>query len=341
MALIVRKPGLWTTVQDAGRTGWQRYGVPVGGPMDAASHAAANVLAGNEPGAAALELTLAGGAFETTADVRIAVCGADLEPYVDDAPLPMWRPVVVPAGTTIRFGTARAGRYAYVAVAGGFDTPQALGSRSTAAKGGFEASIGRPLQVGDRLPIADPAAVLASAGESRSPTAAYPRWHLGEAWRFSAPDAAGERTVRALRGREWERFDPIVRGSIERGEWTCTVQSASDRMGYRMAASLPAAVRTDQLSEAVTAGTVQVPPDGMPIALMADRQTTGGYPRLLQIAAVDIGLLAQARPGDVVRFELIELEQAVDAYMERLERLRWLRERIRWAEREEEGRSRL
>jgi len=331
MTLVVKKPGLWTTVQDVGRTGWQRYGVTVGGPMDAASHAAANALVGNGDEAAALEMTLSGGVFETTANVTIAVCGADMAPTVDGAPLPMWRPVDVPAGAELRFGAAKIGRFAYVAVAGGFRTRIALGSRSTAPRGALPGADDRPLAAGDTLPTTPwPAG---SAQERAEPRA--PRWFLGEAWRWSAPDAAGERIVRAMRGIEWDRFDPETRRRIEAGEWTCVVRAESDRMGYRLRpSSQPETERSNMLSSAVAFGTVQVPPDGQPIVLMADRQTTGGYPRLLQAAAVDAGLLAQARPGDVVRFRLIEREEAIAAWIERVRRLRWLRERLRLAVRD-------
>ncbi|HZG76487.1 MAG TPA: KipI antagonist, partial [Paenibacillus sp.] len=148
-----------------------------------------------------------------------------------------------------------------------------------------------------------------------------------------APDEAGERVVRAMRGPEWGVFDEATRRRIERDDWTCVVRAESDRMGYRLRPSSPpiAPNAAGMLSSATTFGTVQAPPDGQPIVLMADRQTTGGYPRLLQVAAVDLGVLAQARPGDVVRFRLIEHDEAVAAHIERTRALCWLRERVRWA----------
>ena len=326
MTLLVHQAGLWTTVQDRGRTGWQRCGVPVGGPMDAASHAAANALVGNGEAAAALELTLSGGAFEAETDLAVAVCGADLSPTVDGAPLPMWRPVVVPAGATLRFGAARVGRFAYLAVTGGFRTPIALGSRATAPRGGLPGADVRRVAAGDRLETA-------ATRRSGDVVEAAP-WFLGEAWRFSSPDKSGERVVRAMRGPEWERFDEETKRAIGSGEWTCVIRAESDRMGYRLRPSTsPTATDAgNMLSSAATFGTVQAPPDGQPIALMADRQTTGGYPRLLQVAAVDLGRLAQARPGDVVRFRLIEQDEAVAALLERARAMRWLRERLRWTE---------
>ncbi|HZG85085.1 biotin-dependent carboxyltransferase family protein [Paenibacillus sp.] len=330
MSLVVQSPGLFTTVQDAGRFGWRRFGVVVGGPMDADSFAAANALVGNVPGAAALEMTLAGGTFALEADALIAVCGADMAPTVDGAPLPMWRPVRVPAGATIRFGAAARGRYAYLAAAGGIRVPEVLGSRSASTRGPFPGLAGRILQAGDALPIEPHPPLRGGATAADRPYRA-PRWLLGEGWRFAAPDAVGERVVRALRGREWDRFDAETRRRIETGDWTFVVRAESDRMGYRLDPDrAPTAARANMLSEAVAPGTIQVPPDGRPIALMADSQTTGGYPRLLQVCAVDLGLLAQTRPGGVVRVRLIEHEQAVELWLDRARQWRWLRERLRW-----------
>jgi len=331
MSLVARSSGLFTTVQDAGRFGWRRFGVVVGGPMDADSFAAANALVGNAAGAAALEMTLAGGTFALEADALIAVCGADMTPTLDGAPLPMWRPVRVPAGATIRFGAAARGRYTYVAVAGGIRVPRVLGSRSASTRGPFPGLAGRKLQAGDALPI-EPAPPLRGGAEAAAdrPFRA-PRWLLGDAWRFAAPDASGERVVRALRGREWDRFDAETRRRIEDGDWTFVVRAESDRMGYRLdPAWAPEAARANMLSEAVAPGTVQVPPDGRPIALMADSQTTGGYPRLLQVCAVDLGLLAQTRPGGVVRVQLIRHEEAVELWQDRIRRWNWLRDRLLW-----------
>lgn len=332
MALIVEKPGMRTTVQDRGRKGWQRYGVPVSGPMDELSFRTANALVGNEEDAAGLEMALSGGTFHIAQEAVIAVCGADMEPSIDGERLPMWRPVHVRAGGKLRFGTAVSGVFTYLAVAGGLQLPKLLGSRSASLRSGFPDLAGRGLAAGDRLPIGVAAghrmqsAVLAEDEVFRAP-----HWYVGDEWRRQVEVWSDERLVRAMRGKEWDEFDEEARELVERGQWVCTVRPDSDRMGYRLNSAPVRIMRHgEMLSEAVTAGTVQVPPDGLPIALMADRQTTGGYPRFLQIAAADLGILAQARPGERVRLKLVELDEAVRALAEREQLLSWLRRRLRW-----------
>lgn len=159
------------------------------------------------------------------------------------------------------------------------------------------------------------------------------KWFLGDEWRPPIEGLGRIRMLRAIRGKEWERFDAETRAGIERGDWTCVVRPESDRMGYRLDAVAPVTVDSiDMLSEAVTFGTVQVPPDGRPIALMADRQTTGGYPRLLQIVAADLPSLAQARPGEQIRIQLVELEDSVALFTENERRLQWLQHRLAWGD---------
>jgi len=343
MTLRIDAPGLWTTVQDRGRAGWQRFGVSVGGPMDDVSHAIANALVGNDRDAATLELTLSGGAFTFERSAIVAICGADLSPAVDGRPLPMRRPVALRAGATVRFGTAARGRYAYLAVRGGLATPVALGSRSASRRGAFPGVLGRPLAAGDALPIGDAVDVAdgdparppfgrIAPNDAEAPAFAAVRWFVGGEWSEHVDAADGERLVRAMRGPEWDRIDSAARAQVESGMLVCTVRAESDRMGYRLEPSSPIRVADgDMLSEAVTAGTVQVPPGGSPIVLMADRQTTGGYPRWLQVIAADLAKLAQARPGERLRFVTVDPEEAVRALTERERALQRLRDRIDWA----------
>jgi antagonist of KipI len=325
MAFRVLKPGLWTTVQDRGRIGWQRYGVSVGGPMDEGAFRLANLLVGNDDVAAGLEMTLTGGVFQAMADTVIAVCGADMDPSIDGERLPMGRPVPVKAGAMFRFGNALTGRYTYIAIAGGIDVPKVLGSRASSVGTGFPGLAGRVVAAGDVLPYR----VASTCGERA------PRWFVRNGEAAPPIDGSGGLVIRAMRGREWPLFSAASRAEVESGSWVCTVRPESNRMGYRMESQpLSLAIRGgEMLSEAVTAGTVQVPPDGRPIVLMADRQTTGGYPRLLQVLAVDLGSLAQARPGERLQFQLVSAEEALEAFRERERRLAWLRERLRWANR--------
>lgn len=322
----VVKPGLFTTVQDGGRFGHQRIGVPVGGAMDGFALRAANALAGNAPHAAALELTLAGLALRLDADALVAVTGGGSAPTVDGRPLPAWRAVFVRRGAVLAFAPAASGCRAYLAIAGGFAVPAVLGSRGTHVPSRLGGLDGRPLRAGDVLPVGAPepaAAALLAKLRGRAGDAAW----AAAAWGVSPhalPAYDDHPVVRVTPGPEYERFAPdSLRLFLDSA---FVVSSRSDRMGYRLDGprlELVGAGAGSLLSEPVTAGTVQVPPDGMPVVLMADRQTTGGYPRIAQVSEADLPLLAQARPGAQVRFELIghaESRQWLLAF--RLEELR-------------------
>jgi antagonist of KipI len=310
VALRFLRAGVLTTVQDLGRQGYQRYGVPVSGAMDTYSLRVANAVVGNAADDAGLELTLEGPAIEFDAPALIAISGADLGPHAGDNPVPMLRPVWMAAGSRLEFAAARAGSRAYLAVAGGIDLPAVLGSRSTylrAALGGIE---GRALRRGDTL----------AAGEVSSPR--YPKLKalaLQSKTGFAAPHwaasvhperlARSPQVLRFVPGRHWETLPPESRTRFMGSEYR--ISPDSDRMGYRLqGASLGQPNSADLLSEGVAFGTIQLPPDGNPIVLMADRQVTGGYPRIGDVASVDLGLAAQLKPGDRVRFERISLTQA-------------------------------
>ncbi|MCI3920143.1 biotin-dependent carboxyltransferase family protein [Paenibacillus sp. TRM 82003] len=331
MTIRVIKAGMRDTVQDAGRTGWQRYGVSPGGAMDETSYRTANVLVGNPDGAAAIELAFTGGVYEWTESAVIAVCGANASPEADGEPLPMWRPVRLRAGTKLRFGTAAVGRYAYLAVAGGFGTPAYLGSRSCTPGGLLPGLAGRPLAAGDELPIGG------TPGEAHRPVPNFrgpidaASWYVGDEWRYHTESRSRVRVIRAMRGKEWPLFSEKARTLAASADWECVVRPESDRMGYRLESTPLTWSRAGELpSEAVTMGTVQVPADGQPIVLMADRQTTGGYPRLLQVIAADLPALAQARPGERLRFQIVDREEAMQALLERERRFAWLRHRLQW-----------
>jgi antagonist of KipI len=236
----------------------------------------ANLLVGNPEGAPALEVTLAGPELEFGHAAWIAVCGARFEN------VPAWRPVSVAAGARLKFGPRSAGCRAYLAIAGGFEVERVLGGAGTSLAAGFGGFHGRALKDGD---------VLRSAPPSRVPTG---HWTIDER---VLPRYSREPTVRAIPGAHAGEFS----GELFSGRFGIT--SRSDRMGIRLDG--PKLVRTvggDLLSTAVAAGTVQVPPDGNPIVLMADAQTLGGYPRVAHVASVDLPLLAQLAPGDGVRF---------------------------------------
>lgn len=311
MSITVLEPGLLTSVQDLGRTDYQQFGVVVGGAMDSNALRVANAVVDNPEDAAGLEITLRGPALRFDHSLMIAICGADLAPRIDGFPVKTWRPLAVGQGSVLRFGEPRRGCRAYIAIAGGIDVPLVMGSRSTylrAQIGGFK---GRSLRAGDELKIFPPSESVARRTqcwlEAAQPVPLYcPSWSVAEDSQAANDSVV---TVRALRGAQFDWFDAATHEAIFADEFTVTTQS--DRMGYRLAGPpLRLAKDREMISEAVTAGTIQVPPAGQPIVLMADRQTTGGYPKIADVATVDLSALAQARPGDKIRFQEIDIEEA-------------------------------
>jgi biotin-dependent carboxylase-like uncharacterized protein len=290
-------------VQDLGRWGYQAVGVPVAGAMDVESHRVANGLVGNDASAATLEITLSGPTLETTAPVLLAVAGADMDVTVAGRTLPPPFVTPVPAGATIAFGRRHAGARAYLAVAGGLDTPLVLGSRAADLRGGFPGLAGRAIRAGDRLPI----------GSARGRPL-----DLAKAPLCRRPLRGGGAALRALPGPHADReglFDRLCAGAF-------VVSQRSDRMGYRLEGRhLSTPPSGDLVSMPTATGTVQVLPDGTPILLMADRQTTGGYAQAAVVIGADLPLAGQLSPGDRVRFEPCARADAMRAMLAAEQRL--------------------
>lgn len=328
MALSVLRAGVLTTVQDIGRRGYQRYGVSVCGAMDLWSLRVANAMVGNASGAAGVEMTLDGPAFDLDEDTLIAVSGADFAPRVGDAPLPMHRPVWIAAGSRIEFGAARMGCRAYLAVAGGIEVPEILGSRSTYLSAGLGGIEGRAVRRGDRLVPGRSVREL-YPGLKRQLARARAKFAAAH-WAASLhPErlARVPQIIRFVSGRHWETLPADARARYLASEYR--LSAASDRMGYRLeGAPLELVAQADAVPEAVAFGTIQLPPDGNPIVLMADRQVTGGYPRLGEVASVDLPLLSQLKPGDRLRFEKIVLSEAQRALHLQEQAFQQLRESV-------------
>jgi len=324
MTLLVEAPGLLTTLQDLGRAGYQHLGVGPGGAMDPVSHRIANLLVGNPPGAAALEITLAGPRLRFEDDALVAVCGGDFKPRAAGLPVRRWRPVLVRAGSALEFGGAVQGARCYLAVAGGFQVPAVLGSASTNLAARFGGFRGRALQAGDRLATAPPAPGLYPALQREFSRVPEPVHHLAwfAAWQEEL-DFLRPARLRLIPGPQWPLLTGASREALLGG--TFRAAARSDRMGIRLQGPPLALERPlEMLSAGVAPGTLQLPPDGSPILLMADRQTTGGYPRLGEVATVDLPRAAQLRPGEPLRFEPIALEAAQDLFLRREARLRQL-----------------
>jgi KipI family sensor histidine kinase inhibitor len=301
--LRIINAGMLTTVQDLGRVGQRAWGVARGGAMDATALRLANLLVGNDEGAAGLEFTLVGPEIEFAADALIAIGGAK---FSGANP---WRPIAVQAGQRLSLGAATRGCRGYLAVAGGLGVPEILGSRGTDLRGGFGGWQGRALRAGDVVPC---------TAVNRSVTQ---RWWLDPR---ITPEAGPSPVVRAVAGAHAGEFA---------ANWTeheFKIAPQSDRMGLRLQG--PALVRTggrELQSAPVAPGTVQVPPDGQPIVLAADAQTIGGYPRLAHVIDVDLPVLAQLRPGDTVRFQIVPLAEAHQLWLAREHMLALLREGLR------------
>ncbi len=298
--LTVIEAGALTTVQDAGRTGVARYGIPPSGPMDAAAFAAANALVGNLPNAAALEITMTGPTLHVWEDTLIAVCGATFEVWASRLPVPKWHAVYLHAGTRLRFGKRLTGARAILAVSGGIAVSPYLGSRSTYLVGGFGGYQGRALRAGDHIPI----------GPRRSD-------HLwDDAGRFWPQDRRPPYTptpmIRVVMGPQDDHFTPEAIQQFLSNPFT--VASASDRMGIRTeGARLSARTETGIVSDGLITGSIQIPPDGHPIVMMVDHQTTGGYPKIATVIQADLPLLGQVLPGDTLRFTAVTLDEAREA----------------------------
>ena len=291
----VAEPGLLTTVQDRGRWGSQDLGVPVAGPMDSVSHRLANQLVGNDPGCGTLEVTLIGPVLEFLTDTIFAVTGAEFELWLDGDPVRANAASHASRGGRLCFGRRMAGARAYVAVAGGIDVPPTLGSRSTDLASGLGGLGGRPLRHGDCLDVGPTRGV-----PIRPPLAAPCRLPTGGAM------------VRVVTGSDRERFDGEAMDVFAHTRFMLGPES--NRMGYRLQGPSIAPANTEPLlSSATPTGTVQVPPSGQPILLMADHQTTGGYAKIGTVISADLSTAGQLAPGDWIGFTFCERRDAVAA----------------------------
>ncbi|MBM3780576.1 MAG: biotin-dependent carboxyltransferase family protein [Acidobacteria bacterium] len=294
-ALRVVRPGLLTTVQDRGRWGHQRMGIAEAGPMDPFSHHLANWLVGNGPYAATLECTLIGPHLEVLCDLTLAVAGAEFDLTLDGSHVPMHTSWPVRAGQVLAFGRRHQGARAYIAVSGGgVLTPLVYGSRAThlpSAMGGLD---GRVLHAGDVLPVSPGGdAVRRRAGGLVLPS-------------------SGRARLRIMPGAEAPWFTTTAWQTLTHVSFQ--VSPRSNRMGYRMEGPpLPLRRHDALLSEAVARGTVQVPPSGEPILLMADHQTTGGYPRIAHVISADACMAGQLAPGDFVEWVACGPDDALEA----------------------------
>ena len=303
MSLEVIEVNGLATIQDSGRIGWRKFGVPASGAMDAFAFRAANALVGNESKSAALEIGLGDITFRAMRDCVIAVAGMGYELSIYIWDFPLWSSYFIRAGWTIRLNKLDSGMWAYLAIAGGVQTHITLDSASTNLRAHFGGLDGRRLQVGDMLKLGNPSHHLSELAARTLPESARPAYTdhpvmdviIGPQENYFT-----EESITTLLSREY------------------SISRTSDRMGYRLeGAALMRRNQTELISEGMTTGAIQVPSNGQPIVMMADSPTTGGYPKIATVASADLPLLAQCVPGrSKIRFRETTVAKAQKRYRE-------------------------
>jgi antagonist of KipI len=321
MKMRIKRAGLMATIQDLGRRSYLSQGVPVSGAMDSLSAQIANLSIGNDAHDAVIEFTQSGASFVTENDMLICLSGAGACLKTEIRRLPSHRPLFVPAGTDLYLENAGPGTRSYLAVAGGWRVPEVLGSRSTyitARLGGLD---GRLLKEKDIVKSTEKftATAMAIWDDLKGNSINYPKWSVAR--ELFLPD--DPRSIRVMRGREFNWFDKVSLGSFFSEEYV--LGHNSNRMGYQLTGvPMNRLLEGELLSTAVTPGTIQVTNNGDLVLLMADCQTTGGYPRIAQVAAIDLPLCAQLKPGDAINFKEISWKEAEKLYIQHQLELRKL-----------------
>lgn len=305
MSMKVKNPGALTTVQDLGRFGYMNKGFSVSGAVDTFSMRLANALVGNALGEAVLEATMMGPEILFETPGVIAVTGGNMSPKLNRTSCPMNRAVTVHAGDTLALGFAGTGCRTYIAVAGGMEIEPVLGSKSTNLKCGLGGFQGRALQAGDCIPFSQKAETLAHMEK---------RYYEPGREPFRAPDSKdGIPVLRAVKGPQEEYF--TEKGLSTLTETVYTVTNDSNRMACKLSGEPIGFVSSgDIISDGIVTGSIQVSSNGMPIVMLADHQTTGGYAKIGTVISVDIPVIGQRKPGEKVRFAFVTVEEAQKLY---------------------------
>ncbi|MBC7828102.1 MAG: biotin-dependent carboxyltransferase family protein [Chitinophagaceae bacterium] len=307
MSLTIIKAGLLDTVQDLGRSGFGSWGINPGGAMDRHASQIANILTGNEMHEALIEMHFPGPQILFEQNALISITGADFTPVLNDQPVSLWQPILVRRNTILHFSQWKQGARCYLSVHGGFAIDKWLNSYSTntkAAAGGWR---GRRLEKGDEINFGESSIYYAGflkQGKDHQPLG----WRTGVNRIYDQPNE-----IFFIQGHEWNQLHDISKNDLLQEDFL--IHSLSDRMGYHLT-GMPLTVteRRELLSSGVSFGTIQLLPNGQLIVLMADHQTTGGYPRVGHIISAHLPKLAQLRPGDHVRFSLTDIQTAEELY---------------------------
>lgn len=317
MSLIIIKPGFQTTIQDLGRIGFKRSGVPESGCMDRFSARIANILCGNNEQDAVLEMVLHGVELLTLEPFLVVFSGGGAKPIINNQPIPLNRPVYVPVNATILTLPASNGIRLYMAIAGGFNKPIVMNSRSTYlfAGAGTQLITGNVLEAGI---ASDLSKNICKKIINHQYSISIAKWGLSSNYISYQTDS-----IKIIKGFEWNIFTPETQKDFLNDSFCILPQS--NRMGYRLKGkALFLNEKFEMISTAVSRGTIQVTPDRNPIILMADAQTTGGYPRIGQVTETDMDILAQKRPGESIYFELVSLDFAIETLIQYERLLKYL-----------------
>lgn len=317
MNISVLSSGLLTTIQDLGRIGYQKYGVIVSGAMDTYAMRLSNIMVGNDENESVLEMTLIGPSLKLEKGTLFSLTGGNLSPTINEIKVPMGRPIYLTKDCILKFGSCIKGCRSYLAVAGGFDVPKVMGSKSTYLRAGFGGFNGRALRKDDVLSIGVKSQLsheIIKKMEDIEDNGDFVSsgWYMKN-FMMQNPDST---VIRVFEDRQ---FNAISEESINKFfNSKFNVENQSDRMGYRLSGEkIQLKEKLEMISEEVSVGTIQIPPDGNPIILLADRQTAGGYPKIAHVASVDIQKIVQLKPNDKITFKKITLKEAEKLYFKR------------------------
>lgn len=314
MGIVVENPGILTTVQDEGRFGYQQFGVSPAGPMDTQSFYLANILVGNKRSEGVLEMTFQGPTLRFEKDIIVAITGGDLKATLNGEPAPMYQAFLVHAGDVLSFGMIGGnGRIGYLAFAGGLDIPLVMGSKSTLMRNNLGGVHGRKLEKGDVIGFANPKTELPNMELRKLEPEVFPK---------------NEITLRVVTGPQDSEF---TEKELKRFFWYgAEITNEFDRMGCRLKREEPVQHKGDGniISDGIAFGSIQVPSNGQPIIMLADRQSTGGYTKIGTVIAVDLPKLAQSVPGYKVRFIRVGIELAQNLYIRRLQQFKSLEKQL-------------
>lgn len=305
------KAGMLTLIQDKGRIGYQQYGVPVSGVMDSIAQRVANILVGNQEDEAIIEATLIGPGIEFLDEAIIAITGGDLSPEINGKPIPMWKSLYVKAGDRLDFKAMKKGCRSYIGFSGSIDVPSIMDSKSTYTRGNMGGYEGRGLKPGDIINILEPEKPLREL-----------------AGRIAGKDIYSYIDTEEIRVVAGPQEDGFTQEGIKTF-YSCEygVTNECDRMGYRLSGNkIEHKEGGDIISDGIAMGAIQIPGHGMPIIMMADRQTTGGYTKIANVITVDLPKVAQKKPGDKIKFKKVSIQEAHSLLKEVEEKLGALKE---------------